>query len=675
MPTNRINQKEDAFPSIPSNQPVLENNEDEYRPLPHVWSGATLCEPWTLSGDKLKSVNSVEPLYPQAHEREPEENAEVQGNEGLTREAPASSSFVEPQENYIPYSSGKGPNMKSDLPGLYNDSAWPESAKDSGPGPAQNSKDEDQNEKPDDLNASTIPIFPSANTSLPPLTPSQSYLRSRSSFFRLAFLLITCATQLIVQVQLGMVMMPLHATAEWLGKDNNSGEMSWMAASYGLTVGMFLVMAGRLGDIYGPRLIWAVGCTFMIVCNIGSGFATSAIGFDIARAVAGIGSALALPNALAILGRTYPPGQTRNMVFSILGALAPAGFWIGGVIGGLFAQFAHIKWVWWFTAILIALFLGAGFYVLPPDSLCPSVSKPQFDTVGAILLSLTLGLFNFVWNQAPLVSWSAAYIPALLVVSLIFGGVFVWWERRVGKGALIPMEVLSKQSLLVYLSLWLGWMSYGTFLLYTTFFIYDIRGYTEPLTMAFQLTPLLPAGIIAALIVPFLIRHLPNHFIFLLSMFAFTVCNIIAATASTSTAEGQYWKSTFWSLVIGTFGPDMSFSTGQLIVSNSVSHEFQGIAAGVVSMITNYSYVAFLSPCTFGRESLIVGNSIAIGLGLTGTLEYYIRGSEDTIDDRLRGYRASFWFATGLASIAGIVVALFVRMPKQTGGLKDVHAV
>lgn len=233
MPTNRINQKEDDFPSISSNQPVLEDNEDEYRPLPHVWSGVTLCEPWTLSGDKLKSVNSIEPLYPQAHEREPKENAEVQGNEGLTHEAPASSSFVEPQENYIPYSSAKGPNMKSDLPGLYNDSAWPESAKDSGPGPAQNLKDEDQNEKPDDFNASTIPISPSANTSLPPLTPSQSYLRSRSSFFRLAFLLITCATQLIVQAQLGMVMMPLHATAEWLGKDNNSGEMSWMAASYG----------------------------------------------------------------------------------------------------------------------------------------------------------------------------------------------------------------------------------------------------------------------------------------------------------------------------------------------------------------------------------------------------------------------------------------------------------
>lgn len=88
-----------------------------------------------------------------------------------------------------------------------------------------------------------------------------------------------------------------------------------------LTVGMFLVMAGRLGDIYGPRLIWAVGCTFMIVCNIGSGFATSAIGFDIARAVAGIGSALAckscyhlpsLGRALTIMDSTERSGHPRS---------------------------------------------------------------------------------------------------------------------------------------------------------------------------------------------------------------------------------------------------------------------------------------------------------------------------------------------------------------------------
>lgn len=64
-------------------------------------------------------------------------------------------------------------------------------------------------------------------------------------------------------------------------------------------------------------------------------------------------------------------------------------------------------------------------------------------------------------------------------------------------------------------------------------------------------------GVIAALIVPPLIRHLPNHFIFLLSMVAFIACNIIAATASASTENGEYWKSTFWSLIIGTFGPGM----------------------------------------------------------------------------------------------------------------------
>lgn len=74
-----------------------------------------------------------------------------------------------------------------------------------------------------------------------------------------------------------------------------------------------------------------------------------------------------------------------------------------------------------------------------------------------------------------------------------------------------------------------------------------------------QTTPALTVGlgVIAALIVPPLIRHLPNHFIFLLSMVAFIACNIIAATASASTENGEYWKGTFWSLIIGTFGPGM----------------------------------------------------------------------------------------------------------------------
>lgn len=88
--------------------------------------------------------------------------------------------------------------------------------------------------------------------------------------------------------------------------------------------------------------------------------------------------------------------------------------------------------------------------------------------MGFVLLSITLGLFNFSWNQAPVTGWSESYVWALLIISVIFGIAFHYWEKRVGVKALVPVEMLQRTSLLVYLSLWLGWMSFGVFLFYTT---------------------------------------------------------------------------------------------------------------------------------------------------------------------------------------------------------------
>lgn len=107
-----------------------------------------------------------------------------------------------------------------------------------------------------------------------------------------------------------------------------------------------------------------------------------------------------------------------------------------------------------------------GLFTLPADP--PSRSLRSFDLTGLVLLASALGLFNFAWNQAPLTGWAESYVWALLLVSIFIGAAFYFWERRVGDTALIPVEVLQRTSLLVYLSLWLGWMSLGVFLFYTT---------------------------------------------------------------------------------------------------------------------------------------------------------------------------------------------------------------
>ena len=126
-----------------------------------------------------------------------------------------------------------------------------------------------------------------------------------------------------------------------------------------------------------------------------------------------------------------------------------------------------MPWIWWLTSLFTAFFLAVGSFVLPPDGAIPKWSEqPSFDYLGTLLLLGGLGLFNFTWNQVPLVTWSDPSLGICLGLSVLLFTSFFLWEKRIGRRALIPLEVLSKRSLLVYLSLWLGWISFGVYFFY-----------------------------------------------------------------------------------------------------------------------------------------------------------------------------------------------------------------
>jgi MFS family permease len=244
----------------------------------------------------------------------------------------------------------------------------------------------------------------------------------------------------------------------------------------------------------GPKRLWVTGYIIIAASAIGSGFCQTRIQFDVLRGLAGIGVALSckscyfisantnctVPNAVAMLGRAYPPGRPRNIIFAAVGALGPIGFITGGTVGALFAVLVEPRWIWWFLyvsspnpitiaeirrAIFTTALLALGIPILPSDP--PAGSVRSFDFIGFLLLAATLGLFNFSWNQAPITGWSESYVWAILLVSAAFGVAFYFWAKHMGAKAIIPIEVLQKRSLLVYLSLWLGWMSLGVFLFYT----------------------------------------------------------------------------------------------------------------------------------------------------------------------------------------------------------------
>ncbi|CAH0042661.1 unnamed protein product [Clonostachys rhizophaga] len=129
----------------------------------------------------------------------------------------------------------------------------------------------------------------------------------------------------MTQAGLALSLVPLRIIGASFNT-TNAGELGWYAASYILTVGTFILIAGRLGDVFGHRLVFIIGFAWFSLWSLLGGIAvwSDKIFFDICRAMQGIGPALLLPNSIAILGRTYRPGPRKNMIFSIFGATAPA---------------------------------------------------------------------------------------------------------------------------------------------------------------------------------------------------------------------------------------------------------------------------------------------------------------------------------------------------------------
>jgi predicted MFS family arabinose efflux permease len=170
---------------------------------------------------------------------------------------------------------------------------------------------------------------------------------------------------------------------------------------------------------------------------------------------------------------------------------------------------------------------------------------------------------------------------------------------------------------------------------YTASFVRDIRGASTPLHISAQMSPLPPVGVVAALSLIWIFPRFEGHWILGGALTSFFVGNLLMATAP---RHQSWWANVFVSQLIETFGSDWSFASGSLIIANSVPQNVQGTASGLVQVIVNYS--------------------IALGLGMAGTIEAYVN---DGGQDLLRGYHGAFYFATCVSFVGLLLVLAFVR--------------
>ena len=103
------------------------------------------------------------------------------------------------------------------------------------------------------------------------------------------------------------------------------GRAAWLAASYPMTQGAFVLIGGRFGDVFGHKNVLLGGAVWWVVWSLVSGFAKSIVTLSLFRGLTGMGGAFIVPNAVALIAHTFPPGRLRNIAMGSFGAMAPIG--------------------------------------------------------------------------------------------------------------------------------------------------------------------------------------------------------------------------------------------------------------------------------------------------------------------------------------------------------------
>lgn len=156
------------------------------------------------------------------------------------------------------------------------------------------------------------------------------------------FVSVVCLSQFMTQAALGQTLSILHVIGDSFGL-TNPGDLSWLIAGYSLTVGTFILVAGRFGDMFGYKRMLLLGYCWFSFWSMVAGLSvySNHVLFVFARVLQGIGPAFCLTNGLALLGAAYAPGPRKDMVFALFGATAPGGSMVGAAFAGLFSL------AWW----------------------------------------------------------------------------------------------------------------------------------------------------------------------------------------------------------------------------------------------------------------------------------------------------------------------------------------
>ena len=256
-------------------------------------------------------------------------------------------------------------------------------------------------------------------------------------------LVLACAAQFMVVLDVAIVNVALPSIQQDLGMGQDV--LQWVIIAYGLMLGGFLLLGGRLADLLGRRRVLLAGLVLFTLASLLAGVSGSAEQLIGARALQGFGAALVPPAALSILAVTFTEGGERNRAIGLYGAVTGVSASAGVIASGLLTDGAGWHWVFLVNVPIGAVLIAMAVAFLPVD-LALGRRGGRFDVAGAVSATAGLLLLVYALDRGADVGWGSVSTLGLCAAAVVTLIAFVGVERRSGS-PLVPGSVVRNRVL------------------------------------------------------------------------------------------------------------------------------------------------------------------------------------------------------------------------------------
>src|SRR5262245_32611515 len=452
-------------------------------------------------------------------------------------------------------------------------------------------------------------------------------------------LLIVCLGNLMIVLDVTIVGVALPSIRADLGFSDSS--LAWVANVYLLTFGGFLLLAGRLGDLYGHRRLFLVGIAVFTLASLACGLASSQGVLVGARAVQGLGGAIISAVALSLIMTLFTEPAERAKAMGVFGFVAAGGGSVGVLLGGVLTDLLNWHWIF-LVNIPVGVAVFALSLILVPRGRGQATVE-RLDVAGAVTITAALMLAVYAIANGNEAGWTSGQTLGLLAGAAALLALFLGIEARV-RSPLVPLGLFRLRNVAtanVVGMLWSAAMFAWFFL--SALYLQQVLGYSSlEVGLAFLPTTLIMGafslGLSAKLVMRFGIR-LPLTAGLLLAA-------VGLALFARAPVDGDFVVDVLPGMILLGFGVGICFNPLLLAAMNDVEPTEAGLASGLVNtafMMGGALGLAILASLAASRTDSLLASGESRRVALNG------------------GYHVACLAGALFAVVAAVVGAVFLR--------------